>query len=61
MDNPLSHVEHRLLNPDTYVRESTMIPLRNSDDDFSVFTDSRGQRQVHGQNDHQFSNNRIWG
>ena len=61
MDNPLSQVDHRLLNPDTHVRPTHRYPLRYPGDNFTVFTDSTGARHREGQDDHQFSNPRIFG
>ena len=61
MDNPLSQVEHRLLNPDTFVRPAHRYPLRYPGDDFTVFTDSYGQRHNAGSDDHHFDNARVFG
>ena len=61
MDNPLSQIDHRLLNPDTFVRPTHRYPLRYPGDNFTVFTDSLGSRHVEGRDDHTFTNERIFG
>ena len=61
MDNSLAQVEHRLLNPDTFVRPTHRYPLRYPGDDFTVFTDSLGQRHREGSDDVHFNNERVFG
>lgn len=61
MDNPIGHVNLRLLDPSTFVRPNTNVPLRNRSDTFKQFNSAYGQAVVRGADDHQFDNERVFG
>ena len=61
MDNPTSQVDHRLLDPSTFVRPATNVPLRHRNDDFKRFNSSLGSVVNRGANDYQFENPRVYG
>lgn len=61
MDSPSGHVNLRLLDPSTFVRPNSNIPLRNRTDTFKQFNSILGHVVIRGQDDHQFDNNRVFG
>ena len=61
MDDPIGHVDRRLLEPSTFVRSRAQFPLRNPNHNFKRFNSNDGQVVVEGVDDHQFDNPRAFG
>ena len=61
MDNPTGHVNYRLLDPVTFVRPKTNVPLRNRTDTFKQFNSNSGHVITRGSDDHHFDNPRVFG
>lgn len=61
MDDPTSHVNTRLLDPATFVRPASNVPLRNRNDTFERFNSDTGGVITRGQDDHHFDNPRVFG
>ena len=61
MDNPSGHVNYRLLDPATFVRPKSSVPLRNATDTFKQFNSNSGPAVVRGTDDHHFDNPRVFG
>ena len=60
MDNPVGHIDHRLLDPSTYVRPPTQVPLRHDGQTFKEFNSHSGEVIIQGSSNHQFDNPRIF-
>ena len=61
MDDPVGHVDHRLLEPSTFVRSRARVPLRHPNQTFRRFNSNDGHVVVEGADDHQFDNPRAFG
>ena len=61
MDDPVGHVDHRLLDPSTFVRPNSNTPLRSPTQNFKRFNSNDGRVIVEGSDDHQISNPRAFG
>ena len=60
MDDPIGHIDRRLLDPATFVRPETDVPLRRPGQTFKEFNSNSGDVIVQGSSDHQFDNERIF-
>lgn len=61
MDDYTGHLNLRLLDPTTYVRPASDVPLRNRTDTFKRFNSNTGGVIVRGADDHHFDNPRVFG
>ena len=60
MDDPVGHIDHRLLDPNTFVRPATDVPLRHEGQTFREFNNNQGGVMIQGSANHQFDNPRIF-
>ena len=61
MDDPVGHVNHRLLVASTFDRPNSNVPLRNRTDTFKHFNSNSGGVLTRGRDDHHFDNPRVFG
>ena len=61
MDDPIIHIDRRLLDPTTFVRPNTTVPLRQPQHTFRRFNSAGGRVIVEGSDDHQLDNPRAFG
>lgn len=60
MDDPVGHIDHRLLDPATFIRPGTDVPLRHPGQTFKEYNSNTGTVIEQGSSDHQFDNPRIF-
>ena len=60
MDDSSQHVDRRLLDPSTFVRPESTVPLRHPNQTFKEFNSNSGTVVTQGSSDHQFDNPRIF-
>ena len=61
MDDPVGHIDYRLLDPSTFVRPNTTVPLRLPRHNFKRFNSNDGNVIVEGECDYQLDNPRAFG
>ena len=61
MDDPIGHIDRRLLDPSTFVRPNSTVPLRSPRHTFRRFNSNDGRVIVEGADDHQLTNPRAFG
>lgn len=61
MDDPIGHIDHRLLDVSLFVKPSAPAPLRSPQHTFKRFNSNDGRVIVEGADDHQLDNPRAFG